>query len=226
MTKPKGSPSSTAWAASISAVRSTSDWCRVLRDDLPCDAGGPPNGIGYAALATSRDGRTWHRFREPFLDRNLEPESWDHAMTWIGYTLPVADEVFFYYGGYARGHKVAPQTERQIGLAQMKRDRYLAIVPKGAEGRLLTRPFLLPRGRLTVNANAANGQIGVRLLDPHKQPLMLANGAAAASIRGDAFAHALPWHESLGSLPGKPVRLEFTLKNASLFGFEFHSSTS
>lgn len=57
---------------------------RVLRDDLPCDAGGPKNGIGYAALATSRDGQNWHRFREPFLDRNLEPGSWDHAMSgWV-----------------------------------------------------------------------------------------------------------------------------------------------
>ncbi|MEJ7639962.1 MAG: hypothetical protein WKF75_18820 [Singulisphaera sp.] len=43
---------------------------RVLRDDLPCDPGGPTDGIGYSVLATSRDGVTWHRRREPFLDRN------------------------------------------------------------------------------------------------------------------------------------------------------------
>jgi len=24
-------------------------------------------------------------------------------MTWIGGTLPVSDEMYFYYGGYARG---------------------------------------------------------------------------------------------------------------------------
>jgi hypothetical protein len=38
---------------------------RVLRDDLPCDPGGPKDGIGYSVLATSRDGVTWHRRREP-----------------------------------------------------------------------------------------------------------------------------------------------------------------
>ena len=32
---------------------------RVLRDDLPCDPGGPKDGIGYSVLATSRDGVTW-----------------------------------------------------------------------------------------------------------------------------------------------------------------------
>jgi hypothetical protein len=97
---------------------------RVLRDDLPCDPGGPRDGIGYSVLATSRDGVAWQRRREPFLDRDPGRGTWDHAMSWIGAAVPVGDEVFFYYGGYARGHKVEPATERQIGLARMKRDRY------------------------------------------------------------------------------------------------------
>jgi len=60
----------------------------------------------YSVLATSRDGIHWQRRREPFLDRDPARGSWDHAMTWIGAAVPVGDEVFFYYGGYARGHKV------------------------------------------------------------------------------------------------------------------------
>ena len=56
-------------------------------------------------------------------------------MTWIGYALPVGDEVYLYYGGYARGHKVEPDTERQIGLAKMKRDRYVAITPAGSKAK-------------------------------------------------------------------------------------------
>jgi len=47
-----------------------------VRRRLPCDPGGPKNGIGYAVLATSRDGVHWQRFREPFLDRNPERGSW------------------------------------------------------------------------------------------------------------------------------------------------------
>ena len=31
-------------------------FARVLRDDLPCDPGGPANGTGWSALMTSRDG--------------------------------------------------------------------------------------------------------------------------------------------------------------------------
>src|SRR5205823_14937306 len=122
-------------------------------------------GIGYTVLATSRDGVTWQRYREPFLDRNPQRGSWDHAMTWMSGALPVGDEVFFYYGGYARGHKVAAATERQIGLARMKRDRYVALTPAKDAGTLRTRPFLVPGERLTLNAKAAGGSVGVPLLD-------------------------------------------------------------
>src|SRR5262249_55712644 len=144
---------------------------RVLRDDLPCDAGGPKDGIGYTVLATSRDGVTWTRYREPFLDRNPERGSWDHAMTWTSGTLPVGDEVFFYYGGYARGHKVAAATERQIGLARMKKDRYVALVPAKESGTLRTPPFVVPGDRLTVNAQTAGGDVRVRLLNAGGRPL-------------------------------------------------------
>ncbi|HVT27133.1 MAG TPA: hypothetical protein VHE81_03860, partial [Lacipirellulaceae bacterium] len=194
---------------------------RVLRDDLPCDPGGPKNGIGYTALATSRDGRTWHRYREPFLNRNLEPGTWDHAMTWIGYALPVKDEVFFYYGGYARGHKIEPQSERQIGLARMKRDRYVALAPHHDEGTLLTRPFHLPGGRLTINADANRGEIQVRLVGSDAKVIPSIGELAAKPIRGNVLAGEVQWQTSPGALRGQVVRLEMRARNASLFGFEF-----
>ncbi|HEY1380207.1 MAG TPA: hypothetical protein VGF55_25620 [Gemmataceae bacterium] len=195
---------------------------RILRDDLPCDPGGPANGIGYAVLATSRDGVTWRRYREPFLDRNPERGSWDHAMTWVGGAVPVGDEVFLYYGGYARGHKVAAQTERQIGLARMKRDRYVALVPTREEGTIRTPAVLVPGGRLTVNAGAARGAVRVRLLDAGGQPLTDLGTADAKPVTGDVLAGEVQWPKPLAVLRGKPVRLEFTVRQAALFGFEFH----
>jgi hypothetical protein len=196
---------------------------RALRDDLPCDPGGPPDGIGYSTLATSRDGLTWNRLREPFLDRNPQPGSWDHAMTWIGYALPVDHELFLYYGGYARGHKVEPLTERQIGLARMKRDRYLALKPTAAEGRIVTRPFNVPTARLTVNTDATKGELRVRLLDVDRKPLSALGEASARPIRTDMLAEEVRWSRSISEIRGKPVRLEFRLKNASLFAFDFRS---
>jgi hypothetical protein len=195
---------------------------RVLRDDLPCDPGGPKDGVGYAVLATSRDGVRWLRFREPFLDRNPTRGSWDHAMTWISGTLPVGDEVYFYYGGYARGHKVAPDKERQIGLARMKRDRYAGLAPDRAEGVLRTKPFLLSGERLTVNVRVPHGEVRVRLLDEASQPLAALGDADANPITGDVLAAEARWPRPLRELGGSPVGLEFRVRQGQLFGFQLH----
>jgi len=195
---------------------------RVLRDDLPCDPGGPKDGIGYAVLTTSRDGVHWQRFREPFLDRNPERGSWDHAMTWISGTLPVGDEVWFYYGGYARGHKVAPDRERQIGLARMKKDRYVGLAADREQGTLRTKPFLVPGDRLTVNVRAPRGEVRVRLLDETGKPLAALGDADAKPITGDVLAAEVRWPRSLGELRGKPICLEFRVRQGRLFGLELH----
>jgi hypothetical protein len=194
---------------------------RVLRDDLACNPGGPKDGIGYTVLATSRDGVTWHRYREPFLDRNSEPGSWDHAMTWMSQAVSTGDEVFFYYGGYARGHKIEPKKERQIGLARMKKDRYAALIPIAGQGTLLTKPFVVPDGRLTINCNSEHGEVRTRLLDENRKPLKALGQSEAEPISRDALAEEVQWRKPIAALRGKPVRLEFTLRDSALFGFEF-----
>ena len=85
-------------------------------------------------LATRQDGVTRQRRREPFPDRDPPRGSRDHAMTRIGAAGPVGDEMFFYHGGYARGRKLEPATERRIGLPRMKLDRYLAWYRAGTKG--------------------------------------------------------------------------------------------
>jgi hypothetical protein len=194
---------------------------RVLRDDLPCDPGGPKDGIGYTVLATSRDGVTWQRFREPFLDRNHEAGSWDHAMTWMSQAVPVGDEVYFYYGGYARGHKIESKTERQIGLARMKKDRYVALTPgdKAVPGMLTTQSFLFSGEDLTINTDASKGEVRLTLLSEEGQPLK--DFGEAKAITTDALAAGVQWPNSVERLKGKPVRLKFEVHNAALFGFEF-----
>jgi hypothetical protein len=197
---------------------------KVLRDDLPAEPGGEARGIGYTTLAWTRDGRHWQRDREPFLDRNPTPGTWDRAMAWADCQLPVGgDEVFIYYGGYARGHKVERFTERQIGLARLPRDRYVARRAGDAEGRLQTPPVLLDGSALTLNAAAADdgGAIRARVLDASGRPL---DGFdfpdIAAPIRGDFLAHPLRWKRPLTDLRGHPVRLEFVLRRAALYALD------
>lgn len=191
---------------------------RVLRDDLPGEAGGPVDGIGYSVLATSRDGVHWTRMREPFFDRNPTSGTWDRAMSWVGAVVPSGDELVLYYGGYARGHKIEPERERQIGMARMKRDRYVAMT---GSGTLVTRPMVFAGNELTVNADATGGPIAVGVLDESSRPVVGHEPQDCEPIRSDALLIPVRWQASGTELVGKMVRLVFHLTRAKLFGFRF-----
>lgn len=192
---------------------------RVLRDDLPAELGGPVAGLGYTTLAWSRDGNHWTRDRDPFLPRNPQRGAWDRAMAWVDCQLPVGDDVYVYYGGYARGHKVERFTERQIGLAIMKRDRFVSR-DAGSEGGILrTRRVAFDAAHMAVNAKV-DGEMRIRILDGAGEPLKGFHWAERAPIWGDSVAHRVGWENSLATLRGRTVRLEFALRQAQFYGFE------
>ena len=192
---------------------------KILRDDLPADPGGKVAGIGYTVLTWTRDGRTWQRERAPFLDRNPAPGTWDHAMTWIDCQLLAGDELLLYYGGYARGHKIERFAERQIGLARMPRDRYVARRAGAEQGTLRTPMVQLDAAALTVNANV-EGELRVRILDDKGHAITGFDFADGTPIRGDAVAHPVRWKEPLETLRGRAVQLEFSLTKAQLYSFD------
>lgn len=193
---------------------------KVLRDDLKADdPPDPPDayGVGYTTLAWSRDGEHWTRDREPFVDRDPRRGAWDHAHAWVDEQVPVGEEVFLYYGGYARGHKVNRFEERQIGLLRMKRDRYVAREAGAEGGSFRTPPVVLEGGKLTMNADASGGEIRVQVLDSDGRPLDGFTFADGEPFSGDDLDAPLRWKHEAARLRGQPVRLEFQMRNARLF---------
>jgi len=201
---------------------------KILRDDINATPGKTGKemgdlkrkaaGLGYTVLAWSRDGRTWDRDHEPFLDRNPIAGTWDHAHAWGDDQIIVGDETYIYYGGYARGHKVNRFEERQIGLAKMPVDRYVSRDASINMGILRTKNLILQGEAMTVNANVV-GEMKVRLVDSSGSPV---DGFDWLNLEGDYIAHQVSWQGDLSTLAGKPVQIEFQLKNAQLFGFTLH----
>jgi hypothetical protein len=199
---------------------------KVLRDDLNATPGKTAQemgdmdrkaaGLGYTVLAWTRDGLHWQRDDQPFIPNDPVPGRWDHAMAWGDEQILVGDETYIYYAGYETGHKVARYDERQIGLATMPRDRYVAREADLNPGRLVTKPLLLNGSGLTVNAQVI-GALRVRLLDRDFEPLP---GFGWVELKGDSIAIRSDWAEPISSLTGKAVRLEFELTNTRLFGFD------
>ncbi len=193
---------------------------KVLRDDRVA-TGTPPGsyGIGYTTLAWSRDGKHWTRDRTPYFEPDPKPGTWDHAHAWLDFQLPVGDEVFIYYGGYKNGHKVNRFEERQIGLVRIMRDRYVSRDASAEEGVLRTPPVILAAGQMAINAKV-DGRLAVRLVDLAGNPIPGFDGDDCNPIRGDSVAHAVRWRKPLAELRDKPVRIEFRLQKAQLYGFE------
>ena len=199
---------------------------KILRDDLNATPGksgkemGDLNrkaaGLGYTVLAWSRDGVTWDRDHETFIPRNPVPGSWDHAMAWGDEQIIVGNDTYIYYGGYARGHKVDRFNERQIGLARMPLDRYVAREASLNMGTLSTKPLILNGSSLTVNAYVV-GEMHVRLTDIDGAPL---SDFGWIDISGDNVAHRVNWERGIETIKDKPVKIEFQLRNAQLFGFD------
>jgi hypothetical protein len=199
---------------------------KVLRDDLNATPGKTAvemgdlkrkaAGLGYTVLAWTRDGRRWQRDHEPFLPNDPNPARWDHAMAWGDEQIVVGDETFVYYGGYKFGHKTARYEERQIGLARMPRDRYVAREADLNRGRLVTRSLSFNVSALFVNARVV-GAMRVRLLDALGQSL---DDYGWVELKGDSVKHPVRWSKGIAALNGKAVRLEFEFTHSQLFGFE------
>jgi hypothetical protein len=202
---------------------------QVLRDDLTC-SGAPPEaaainptrfgGMGHTVLCWSRDGETWQRDRQS--DAFFEPSAaigWDHAMAWVCSAVPVDDEMYLYYAGYRWGHKYRRSLDRQVGLAKMPRDRYVARQARSTPGSLVTRPMSVTADSLTLNVDASQGEVRVRVLDAKSQPIPGFDFADSRPITGDSLAAPVAWKRPLAELRGQEVRLEFSLRDARLFAF-------
>ena len=74
-----------------------------------------------------------------------------------------------YYGGYEYGHKV--YADRQIGIALLERDRFVAQQAGTTPGTLLTPLVTFNAKGLTINVEAITGEVRVRLLDLDGQPI-------------------------------------------------------
>lgn len=193
---------------------------KVLRDDLKAD--NPPDppdayGVGYTALAWSRDGVTWTRDTTHFFDPDPRQGAWDHAHAWIDDQVAAGDEVYLYYGGYARGHKVNRYEERQIGIVTIPRDRYVAWEAQGEPGRIVTPAVIVAGESLSLNADAHDGSIGVQILDRDSKPIDGFAFADSAPVTADSLDAPLTWKRPILDLKDKPVRIEFSLTNARLF---------
>ncbi len=145
---------------------------------------------------------------------------WDDTMIfgspgWV----EVGDEWRLYYTGWDGEHGTTDRTGA-IGMATIRKEGLYSLRGPAGGGVVATRRLIWPGGDLTINADASDGEITVRISDAKRKPLPGFDHADNAKFTGDETAHIVKWGgQSLEALKGREIRIEFFLRDADLYTF-------
>lgn len=178
-------------------------------------------------LVFSFDGIDWRREpdEKPFIAPT--PDAWDCGS--IGFVsaaspVPVGDDLYFYYGGTNMTHNYKIMNKEKtlkmsLGLGIVKRGRLVGYHAGKAKGELLTRPFVLDKPHLTLNADAANGEVLASLSNEDGTPIPGYSMGQFVPVRKDGLNIPLRWKgkNTLDDIVGRKVRLRLAAKNSALY---------
>ena len=190
-----------------------------------------PNVTGTidSRLIWSPDGLDWRWAfdKTPVIPAGRDLCDWDCGGNIVANGSPVrmGDELWFYYGASCWRHpggkikRFRPARGTScIGLATIRVDGFVSLDCGARLGKALTAPVRLKHDGLCVNANAEGGELRCRLLR-RGRPIPGFDFKSCAPLRHDSVRHALRFEG--GPIPHSkaPIRIEFALKNASLYSF-------
>ena len=187
---------------------------------LLCSYKKPGNETIDIQLAVSHDNHEWDRVADQATFLPLgEDETWDDGMLFCAPLITHNDRVLIYYGGWSGPHNTS-RRRAGIGLASLRKDRFVSLDAGPEEGLITTRPLPDASGSLLINADAKGGSIRVEALGPDGDPLPGFTAADCRPLTEDGIAQRVSWkdHNSLPQVQ-TGVKLRFLLRNASLYSF-------
>ncbi|MBI4623443.1 MAG: hypothetical protein HY736_09540 [Verrucomicrobia bacterium] len=207
-----------------------------LYTDNPSYAGpvrnGPKSHQLDIELAWSRDGLRWDRHpRHPVFLETGAPGSYDWGMISVHQGLFEKDgRISLLYSGTEALHvnaQVKAGRGSSLCLATLRQDGFVSLdAPK--EGYVLTKPLLIPGGKLHINAQTEPGgfiRVALRRGDGVKDGDWLDGWSYEQSkdFRGDSADATMSWAPaaSLDGLKDRSIRLHFWMNKARLYSFWF-----
>ena len=119
----------------------------------------------------------------------------------------------------ARSHGVEKVV---IDEADTKNEQSRSVARKSAEriGLLVTPWVTLDADQITLNCDASNGEIRVQVVDELDWMVYGLAFGDCKPIKTDSRNAPVKWDRPLSLVHGKKIRLQFSMRNASLYGFE------
>ena len=196
------------------------------------------DGTFDVQLATSRDGITWKRWRQPYVSAGLHDEL-DLRLVSMGTGMVRRGSwLHQYFVGWPHTHGQPgiwdhdPSTraawmKKDLGgiyCATQRVDGFVSLDAGPAGGTLTTRPLVFKGERLCLNIHVAGGgSVRVALLGTDGSPLPGFTADDCEIINADSINHEVRWKQgsAVGVHAGKPVRVRLIMCNAKLYALQF-----
>ncbi|HEX4146222.1 MAG TPA: hypothetical protein VHY91_22160 [Pirellulales bacterium] len=184
-------------------------------------------------LAVSRDGVrwTWPDRETALIPLGKPGESDGGSLYMANGCLAVGDELWFYYSASPLKHGEAtlerltqPANRRTFRRAVIARDRLVSATAAAEAGSFTTQALKFSGARLRVNASVRpRGMLRIGLLDEQGRPISGRRPEDCRTVTGDHLQTIVEWADNpdVSSWAAKPIKLQFELKDADVFGFQF-----
>lgn len=189
-------------------------------------------------LATSADGISWSRWRQPYVAPgfhdgvNLRLVSMAHGMVRRGRWI------YQYFVGWPHTHgrpdvwikhpeNAIDWTKKERGgiyFARQRLDGFVSMDGAYTGGVLTTRPLTFKGNRLLLNIDThGSGSAQVALLEADGAEVQGFTAAACQVINADETGHVLRWKDGadVSVLAGRPIRVQVTMRNTKLYAMQF-----
>ena len=191
------------------------------------------DGKGWIELTGSPNGIDWHRPRErkPFVAPGAEG-AWDAGHVWaIRNAVPYGEWLYMYYSGSSRPWRTRfPDNSRAIGMARIRRDRFVGYYGDVNGGHLISREVKVTAPQLLVNCSSQHrafsrewhGSLHTELVERTGRAIEGYTYADCDSNQVDDLAVPITWGgRDMSALMGRRVHIRFFMRNMYVFGFRF-----
>jgi hypothetical protein len=174
-----------------------------------------------AVVMTSRGGTTYDRtFMEAFIRPGMDLGNWASraGMTALGFVW--TDDA--YISMYKQAHYA--QDSAHLVRYELRLDGFGSLHADFDGGTAETKIVVFQGSELVVNfSSSAAGGIRIGLCDEFRKPISGLSLDDCDELIGDQIDRVVRWNgiSTIQSLEGKPVRLQFSMKDADLYSIQF-----
>ena len=189
-------------------------------------------------LATSADGISWNRWRQPYVPAGFHDGVDLRLVSMARGLVRRGRSIYQYFVGWPHTHgqpnvwdrdpkEGAAWTKKEKGgiyVAQQRLDGFVSMDSEYTGGVLTTKPLTFEGNRLCLNLDTHGaGRAKVALLDPAGAPIPGFSAEECTIINADDTDHVVRWNGNpqFGQLAGRPVRIQVTMRNTKLYALQF-----